>query len=149
MTPSFIGRTARIPSGVRPSIRLASRPIPRMVPVASSAATDGSFSTTPSPLTSTSVLAVPRSTAMWVAGRQVRRTGAGGAADEGRLAVTGSLVGGSAVRGSTTAVTGRSFDTRWTGAGRLPCRYPTRSRFTNGMRDRNADSRGERADSGY
>ena len=34
MTPSFIGRTARIPSGVRPSIRLASSPIPMMFPVA-------------------------------------------------------------------------------------------------------------------
>ena len=34
ITPSFIGRTARIPSGVRPSIRLASRPIPMMFPVA-------------------------------------------------------------------------------------------------------------------
>jgi hypothetical protein len=34
ITPSFIGRTAWIPSGVRPSIRLASSPIPMMFPVA-------------------------------------------------------------------------------------------------------------------
>ena len=34
ITPSFIGRTARMPSGVRPSIRLASSPIPMMFPVA-------------------------------------------------------------------------------------------------------------------
>ena len=34
ITPSFMGRTARMPSGVRPSIRFASRPIPTMFPVA-------------------------------------------------------------------------------------------------------------------
>jgi hypothetical protein len=34
MTPSFMGRTAWMPSGVRPSIRLASSPIPMMFPVA-------------------------------------------------------------------------------------------------------------------
>ena len=76
ITPSFIGRTARIPSGVRPSMRLASWPTPRIAPVAlSTAATDGSFRTTPSPRTSTRVLAVPRSTAICRAGRQVRRSG--------------------------------------------------------------------------
>src|SRR5688572_11234668 len=73
MTPSFIGRTAVIPSGVRPNIRLASSPIPRMFPAWSTAATDGSFSTTPSPLTKIRVLAVPRSTASSLAGRQVFR----------------------------------------------------------------------------
>ena len=76
MTPSFIGRMARIPSGVRPSIRFASRPTPRMAFVsASTATTDGSSSTTPSPLTRIRVLAVPRSTAIWRAGRHVLRRG--------------------------------------------------------------------------
>jgi hypothetical protein len=66
-----MGRTASTPSGVRPNIRLASSPIPRTLPVAwSMAATDGSFNTTPSPFTNTSVLAVPRSTAISLTGRQ-------------------------------------------------------------------------------
>jgi hypothetical protein len=52
MTPSFIGRTARIPSGVRPSMRLASSPTPLIFFVSLSiATTDGSLSTMPSPLT--------------------------------------------------------------------------------------------------
>ncbi len=69
ITPSFSGRTAVIPSGVRPSIRFASRPIPLMVLVAFSiATTEGSLRTIPSPLTYTSVLAVPRSTAMSLTG---------------------------------------------------------------------------------
>ena len=52
MTPSLSGRTARMPSGVRPSIRLASSPMPLILPVAFSiATTDGSLRTMPSPLT--------------------------------------------------------------------------------------------------
>ena len=52
MTPSFSGRTARMPSGVRPSMRLASRPMPLILPVAFSiATTEGSLSTMPSPFT--------------------------------------------------------------------------------------------------
>ena len=52
MTPSFSGRTAMMPSGVRPSIRFASRPIPliRWLP-RSTATTLGSFRTIPSPFT--------------------------------------------------------------------------------------------------
>src|SRR5215210_4123661 len=71
MTTSFIGRTARIPSGVRPSIRLASSPIPLIFPVLfSMAATDLTLKTMPSPLTYMRVLAVPRSTAISFAGNQ-------------------------------------------------------------------------------
>src|SRR5688572_4348531 len=71
MTPSFIGRTAITPSGVRPSMRLASSPTPLILPVARSiATTDGSFKTIPSPLTYTSVFAVPRSTAIAFAGNK-------------------------------------------------------------------------------
>ena len=69
MTPSFSGLTATMPSGVRPSIRFASSPMPLIFPVAFSiATTEGSFSTMPSPLTYTSVFAVPRSTAISLAG---------------------------------------------------------------------------------
>src|SRR5574338_1046270 len=69
ITPSLSGRTAMIPSGVRPSIRLASRPMPRMRPLPfSMATTEGSLSTIPSPLTYTRVLSVPRSTAISLAG---------------------------------------------------------------------------------
>src|SRR5690348_16313514 len=51
--------------GVRPIIRLASVPTARMLPVlVFTATTDGSLRTIPRPLTYTSVLAVPRSTAM-------------------------------------------------------------------------------------
>ncbi len=52
MTPSFRGRMASMPSGVRPSIRLASRPMPMMrrLPF-STATTEGSFNTMPSPFT--------------------------------------------------------------------------------------------------
>jgi len=69
ITPSLSGRTASIPSGVLPSMRLASRPtlMIRFVPL-STATTDGSLSTTPSPLTQTSVFAVPRSTPMSLVG---------------------------------------------------------------------------------
>ena len=71
MTPSLSGRTARMPSGVRPSMRLASSPMPLILPVAfSMATTDGSLRTMPSPFTYTSVLAVPRSTAISFAGSQ-------------------------------------------------------------------------------
>src|ERR1035437_9692331 len=70
MTPSFIGRTAMMPSGVRPSMRFASRPTPLIFLVSRSiATTEGSLSTMPSPFTYTSVLAVPRSTAMALAGK--------------------------------------------------------------------------------
>jgi hypothetical protein len=69
MTPSLRGRTATIPSGVLPNIRLASRPKARGSPVLRSmATTEGSFKTIPSPFTYTSVLAVPRSTAISFAG---------------------------------------------------------------------------------
>ena len=52
ITPSFSGRTAATPSGVRPSIRFASSPIPLIFPVAfSTATTEGSLRTMPSPLT--------------------------------------------------------------------------------------------------
>ena len=52
MTPSFIGRTAMMPSGVRPSMRLASRPTPLIFFVSRSiATTDGSLRTMPSPFT--------------------------------------------------------------------------------------------------
>jgi hypothetical protein len=65
MTPSFSGRIALIVPGVRPSIRLASMPTAWTSPDRESiATTDGSESTMPRPRTYTSVLAVPRSTAM-------------------------------------------------------------------------------------
>src|SRR5690242_20193047 len=65
MTPSFRGRTATMLPGVRPIIFFASAPTARMPPVlVLIATTDGSLSTIPRPLTYTSVLAVPRSTAM-------------------------------------------------------------------------------------
>lgn len=65
MTPSFMGRTATMLPGVRPIIFLASAPTARIPPVlVLIATTDGSLSTIPRPLTYTSVLAVPRSTAM-------------------------------------------------------------------------------------
>ncbi len=72
ITPSFMGRTAMIPSGVRPSMRLASSPTPLTRFVSRSmATTDGSLSTIPSPLTYTSVFAVPRSTAIALAGKSL------------------------------------------------------------------------------
>ncbi len=65
MTPSLSGRTATMLPGVRPIIFLASAPTARMPPVlVLMATTDGSLRTIPRPLTYTSVLAVPRSTAM-------------------------------------------------------------------------------------
>src|SRR3954452_23124125 len=65
ITPSFSGRMAEIAPGVRPSIRLASMPTAWTSPVRESIATLlGSGSTKPRPRTETSVLAVPRSTAM-------------------------------------------------------------------------------------
>ena len=53
ITPSLSGRTATIPSGVRPNIRFASSPIPfTSEPVdLSTATTEGSFNTIPSPRT--------------------------------------------------------------------------------------------------
>jgi len=52
ITPSLSGRTARMPSGVRPSIRFASSPMPLIFPVDFSiATTEGSLSTMPSPFT--------------------------------------------------------------------------------------------------
>ena len=65
ITPSFSGRMAWMVPGVRPSIRLASMPTACTSAVRESmATTDGSESTIPRPRTYTSVLAVPRSTAM-------------------------------------------------------------------------------------
>ena len=65
ITPSLRGRTATMLPGVRPIIFLASAPTARMPPVfVLMATTDGSLRTMPRPLTYTSVLAVPRSTAM-------------------------------------------------------------------------------------
>ena len=65
MTPSFSGRIALMFPGVRPSIRLASIPTACTSPVRwSIATTEGSDRTIPRPRTYTSVLAVPRSTAM-------------------------------------------------------------------------------------
>ena len=65
MTPSRSGRMAWMWLGVRPIMRLASAPTasgrPSTVLIAT---TDGSLRTMPSPRTYTSVLAVPRSTAM-------------------------------------------------------------------------------------
>ena len=65
MTPSLSGRMATMLPGVRPIIRLASMPTATICPVlVLSATTEGSLSTMPRPRTYTSVLAVPRSTAM-------------------------------------------------------------------------------------
>ncbi len=65
MTPSFSGRMAWMWVGVRPIIRLASAPTATGRPsLTLTATTDGSLRTMPSPRTYTSVLAVPRSTAM-------------------------------------------------------------------------------------
>jgi hypothetical protein len=65
MTPSLSGRMASMWAGVRPIIRLASVPTARTRPsLTDTATTDGSFNTMPRPRTYTSVLAVPRSTAM-------------------------------------------------------------------------------------
>src|SRR5579859_5210455 len=65
MTPSFSGRIAWIVPGVRPSMRFASTPTACTSPVRESiATTEGSERTMPRPRTYTSVLAVPRSTAM-------------------------------------------------------------------------------------
>src|SRR5262249_40021325 len=68
ITPSHKGRTTEIDCGVRPCICRArcptAQPPERMRLVASSTATiEGSLSTSPSPATLTSVLAVPRSIA--------------------------------------------------------------------------------------
>src|SRR5271155_1961450 len=65
MTPSLSGRMAWMFDGVRPIIRFASAPTANGRPsLMSTATTDGSLSTMPRPRTYTSVLAVPRSTAM-------------------------------------------------------------------------------------
>ena len=62
ITPSFIGLTAFIPSGVLPSISFASFPVASIPPVAlSMATTDGSFKTIPFPFTVTKIFAVPKS----------------------------------------------------------------------------------------
>ena len=67
MTPSFMGRTATMLPGVRPSISLASLPTAStfLVPLPArwTATTDGSFETMPLPRTNVSVFAVPRSMA--------------------------------------------------------------------------------------
>src|SRR3954469_20053014 len=65
MTPSRNGRIATMLPGVRPIMRLASVPTARMpLLLVLIATTEGSLSTIPRPRTYTSVLAVPRSTAM-------------------------------------------------------------------------------------
>src|SRR6476646_7783822 len=65
ITPSFKGRMAVMCPGVRPSIRFASPPTASSWFVRVLIATmDGSLSTIPRPRTYTTVLAVPRSTAM-------------------------------------------------------------------------------------
>ncbi len=65
MTPSFKGRMAWMWAGVRPIMRLASTPTANGRPSRTlTATTDGSLSTMPRPRTYTTVLAVPRSTAM-------------------------------------------------------------------------------------
>ncbi len=65
ITPSLSGRIAVMLPGVRPSIRFASTPTAWTWPLRESiATTEGSESTMPRPRTYTSVLAVPRSTAM-------------------------------------------------------------------------------------
>src|ERR1700722_4751103 len=65
MTPSLSGRMAWMFDGVRPIIRFASAPTASGRPsLMSTATTDGSLRTMPRPRTYTSVLAVPRSTAM-------------------------------------------------------------------------------------
>src|SRR5437588_566314 len=64
ITPCRSGRIARIEAGVRPIMRLASAPTACTSPVRSSTATtEGSKTTIPSPRTKTSEFAVPRSTA--------------------------------------------------------------------------------------
>src|SRR3974377_1539242 len=65
MTPSFTGRTAWMWPGGRPIIRLASTPPATGRPSrVLTATTEGSLRTIPRPRTYTTVLAVPRSTAM-------------------------------------------------------------------------------------
>src|ERR1700745_2544376 len=65
MTPSLSGRTATMLPGVRPIMRFASTPTATICPLlVLSATTLGSLRTIPRPRTYTSVLAVPRSTAM-------------------------------------------------------------------------------------
>src|SRR5436305_3331181 len=62
MTPFCMGRTTSMVSGVRPSMSYAALPTALGRPsFVDSATTEGSFSTTPFPLTNTSTLAVPRS----------------------------------------------------------------------------------------
>ncbi len=74
ITPSFSGRIAVMLPGVRPIIRFASTPTAWTWPVlVSIATTDGSERTMPRPRTYTSVLAVPRSTAISRPPRRKRR----------------------------------------------------------------------------
>ena len=62
MTPSFMGRTAMMFSGVRPIMSFASLPTASTLPVyLSIATTDGSLTVIPRPLTYTRVFAVPKS----------------------------------------------------------------------------------------
>ena len=62
MTPSFIGRTARMLPGVRPIIFLAASPTASIFIVSvRRATTEGSLTTIPFPLAYTRVLAVPKS----------------------------------------------------------------------------------------
>ena len=68
ITPSLNGLIALILPGVLPSIVFASSPTANTFffppPLSTIATTDGSFKTTPSPFTTTSVFAVPRSIAI-------------------------------------------------------------------------------------
>ena len=62
ITPSFIGLTAFICSGVLPNISFASFPVATILPfLLFIATTDGSFKTIPFPFNVTKILAVPRS----------------------------------------------------------------------------------------
>ena len=67
MTPSFMGRTATMLPGVRPSISFASLPTASTffepLPERCTATTDGSLETIPLPRTNVSVFAVPKSMA--------------------------------------------------------------------------------------
>ena len=93
ITPWRSGRVAEICAGVRPIMRCASAPTATTSPVRSSiATTDGSESTMPRPCTWTTVLAVPRSTAMSRADRStISDKGARRAGELGRCGLRSEL----------------------------------------------------------
>ena len=124
-----------MPSGVRPSIRLASSPMPRMFPAWSTAATEGSFRTTPSPFTKISVLAVPRSTASSLAGRQVFLLASCPRRAKALLRKASAMAAGLVPIATVTVLVslllwrlGPVNELGW------PCRYPRRLRFTGRLR---------------